>query len=114
VWLFVVDGLNGLVEVGECFTGFELALQDVLPAFFPGLKVFDKLSRVSLADDLYSIITHTLSIMSSAALNSASTTPTSAWSSDLFPKAPKRLCIDFMATLVVTTSSISERGIGEW
>jgi hypothetical protein len=32
-------------------------------------------------------------------LKSANTTPTSAWSSDLFPKAPKRLCMDFMATI---------------
>jgi hypothetical protein len=43
VWLFVIDGLDGLVEVGECFCSFVLALQDVLPAFFPGFEVFDKL-----------------------------------------------------------------------
>jgi hypothetical protein len=47
VWLFVIDGLDGLVEVGECFCCFELALQDVLPAFFPSLEVFDKLQHVS-------------------------------------------------------------------
>lgn len=44
----MIDGLDGLVEVGECFCCFELALQDVLPAFLPSLKVLDKLWHVSI------------------------------------------------------------------
>jgi hypothetical protein len=47
VWLLVIDGLDGLVEVGECFGCFELALQDVLPTLFPSFEVFDKLQHVS-------------------------------------------------------------------
>lgn len=47
MWLLVVDGLDGLVEVGERFCCFELALEDVLPAFLPGFEVFDKLWHVS-------------------------------------------------------------------
>lgn len=46
--LLVIDGLDGLVEVGECFCSFELALQDVLPAFLPSFEVFDKLQYVSM------------------------------------------------------------------
>jgi hypothetical protein len=43
VWLLVVDGFDGLVEVGERFCGFELAFENILPALLPGFKVFDKL-----------------------------------------------------------------------
>ena len=48
MWLLVIDGLDGLVEVGECFCCFELAFQNVLPAFFPSFEVFDKLWCVSV------------------------------------------------------------------
>jgi hypothetical protein len=44
----VIDGLDGLVEVGECFCSFVLALEDVLPAFLPGFEVFDELWHVSV------------------------------------------------------------------
>jgi hypothetical protein len=98
VWLLVVDGLDGLVEIGECFCSFKLALEDVLPALFPGFEVFDKLWHVSIVLAGRINVNRTLSIMSSAALKSANTTPTSAWSSDLLPKAPKRLCMDFIMT----------------
>jgi hypothetical protein len=81
----MIDWLNGLVEVGERFCCFVLALQDILPSFFPCLEVFDKLYRVSVViGRVHDEADHTLSIMSSAALNSAKTTDTSAWSSDLF------------------------------
>ena len=48
MWLLVVYGLDGLVEVGECFCCFELALEDVLPAFLPSFEVLDKLWHVSV------------------------------------------------------------------
>lgn len=44
----MIDGLDGLVEVGECFSCFKLAFEDVLPAFFPSFEVFDKLWHVSI------------------------------------------------------------------
>jgi hypothetical protein len=85
VWLLVVDWFNGLVDVGKRFCCFVLAFQDVLPSFFPCLEVFDKLWRVSvMLGRVHKKTGLTLSIISSAALKSAKTTETSAWSSDLF------------------------------
>ena len=79
MWLLVIDGLNGLVDVGECFCCFELAFQDIFPAFFPSFEVFDKLCRISiLLEKVWRGSELTLSIMSSAALKSANTAPTSA------------------------------------
>lgn len=49
VWLLVIDGLDGLVQVGESLDCLELAFEDVFPAFFPRLEVFDELLKVSQA-----------------------------------------------------------------
>ena len=46
--MLVIDRFNGLVEIGERFCCFVLALENVLPSFFPRLEVFDKLSQVSV------------------------------------------------------------------
>ena len=45
--LFMVDWLNGFVDVGKCFCCLELAFQNIFPALFPSFEVFDKLCCVS-------------------------------------------------------------------
>jgi hypothetical protein len=98
--LRVVARVDGFVESCERFRGIVLEFEDVLPTMLPGIEVFDKLDQRSGTHRVTGTLLHTRSSISSAALNSASTAPISATSSDLLLSLPNCRCMDFMLAVL--------------